>query len=87
MMMTNGVGAYLGSKISGFAIDEYFTQGDIKDWHGIWLSFAIYSLIIAIAFAILFKHKMIQKMLQTLDININKKPFQLLKGFFYLSFH
>jgi len=57
MMMTNGVGAYLGSKISGFAIDEYFTQGDIKDWHGIWLSFAIYSLIIAIAFAILFKHK------------------------------
>ena len=29
----------------------------MKDWHSIWLSFAIYSLIIAIAFAIMFKHK------------------------------
>ena len=29
----------------------------MKDWHSIWLSFAVYSLIIAIAFAIMFKHK------------------------------
>jgi len=29
----------------------------MKDWHNIWLSFAAYALIIAIAFAILFKHK------------------------------
>ena len=29
----------------------------MKDWHTIWLSFAIYALIIAIAFAIMFKHK------------------------------
>lgn len=29
----------------------------MKDWHSIWLSFAIYSLVIAIAFAIMFKHK------------------------------
>ena len=29
----------------------------MKDWHSIWISFAIYALIIAIAFAILFKHK------------------------------
>jgi NHS family xanthosine MFS transporter len=57
MMMTNGVGAYLGSKISGFIIDSYFTTANGKDWHGIWLSFAIYSLIVAILFAIFFKHK------------------------------
>ena len=98
MMMTNGVGAVLGSLTSGWAIDKYFTkafstsselavflktepsnpkmlqfvesQGNsvskdgifdkeilMKDWHSIWLSFAIYALIIAIAFAILFKHK------------------------------
>ncbi|HSN59809.1 MAG TPA: nucleoside permease [Ferruginibacter sp.] len=57
MMMTNGIGAYLGSKLSGYAIDTYFTEGQIKDWHNIWLSFAIYSLIIAIAFAIMFRHK------------------------------
>jgi NHS family xanthosine MFS transporter len=29
----------------------------MKDWHTIWLSFAAYALVIAIAFAILFKHK------------------------------
>ncbi|UUV20519.1 nucleoside permease [Paenimyroides aestuarii] len=29
----------------------------LKDWNNIWLSFAIYSLIIAVLFAIFFKHK------------------------------
>lgn len=29
----------------------------MKDWHNIWLAFAAYSLVIAIAFAIMFKHK------------------------------
>ena len=98
MMMTNGVGAVLGSFTSGWAIDKYFTksftgttdlagflqteptntkmtefvasQGKtigadglfdsvilMKDWHTIWLAFAIYALVIAIAFAVLFKHK------------------------------
>ncbi|MFI5186025.1 MAG: nucleoside permease [Chitinophagales bacterium] len=58
MMMTNGVGAFLGSKISGWVIDRYFTlPGGDRTWHGIWLSFAIYALIIAILFTILFKHK------------------------------
>jgi len=57
MMMTNGFGAYSGSKISGFIIDKYYTHAQGKDWHGIWLAFAIYALIVAIAFAILFKHK------------------------------
>lgn len=57
MMMTNGVGAYLGSVISGYAIDKYFTHGQTKDWHSIWLSFALYALIISIAFAVMFKHK------------------------------
>lgn len=28
-----------------------------KDWHNIWISFAIYALIIAVFFAVLFKHK------------------------------
>lgn len=98
MMMTNGVGAILGSFTSGWAIDRFFTksfnttadlasflqtdvtnpkmlefvksQGNsitadgllqnvilMKDWHTIWQAFAIYSLVIAIAFAILFKHE------------------------------
>jgi NHS family xanthosine MFS transporter len=57
MMMTNGFGAYLGSKISGYVIDKFYTTADGKDWHGIWLAFAIYALIVTIAFAIVFKHK------------------------------
>jgi NHS family xanthosine MFS transporter len=58
MMMTNGVGAFLGSKISGFVIAEYFIlPGGERDWHGIWLSFAIYALVVAVLFMILFRHK------------------------------
>ncbi len=58
MMMTNGVGAFFGSKVSGYVIDNYYTGPEgTKDWHGIWLAFAIYALIIAILFLVLFKHK------------------------------
>jgi NHS family xanthosine MFS transporter len=57
MMMTNGIGAFLGSKLSGYMIDNYFINPEGKDWHGIWLTFAIYSAIVAVFFAILFKHK------------------------------
>lgn len=57
MMMTNGFGAVLGSFVSGWAIDKFFTQDGVRDWHNIWLSFAGYALIIAISFALLFKHE------------------------------
>ncbi len=58
MMMTNGVGAYLGSKISGFVIEEYFIlPGGARDWHAIWLSFAAYAFVVSILFLLFFKHK------------------------------
>ena len=58
MMMTNGFGAVLGSSISGIVIEKYFTYSDnSKDWHGIWISFAAYALVVAVSFIILFKHK------------------------------
>lgn len=57
MMMTNGFGAILGSVVSGYVIDRYFTTNGAKDWQHIWLSFAIYALVIAVAFAVLFRHK------------------------------
>jgi len=58
MMMTNGVGAVLGSSISGIVIDQFFTYSDnSKDWPGIWISFSFYALVVAILFVILFKHK------------------------------
>ena len=58
MMMTNGFGAVLGSSISGLVIQHYFTLADgTKDWHGIWLTFAAYSLVIAVLFVVFFRHK------------------------------
>lgn len=56
MMMTNGVGAYLGSTISGHVIDAFFILPDnSKDWAGIWMAFSIYALVVAIFFALIFK--------------------------------
>ena len=57
MMMTNGFGAIFGSITSGYVIEKYFTSSSGKDWHTIWFSFAIYALVITVAFAIFFKHK------------------------------
>ncbi len=97
MMMTNGVGAVVGSFTSGWMIDAFFTkaftkEADLaafldtqtgnahlqkfiaekeisvyngvfnepifmKDWTHIWLSFAFYALIVAVLFAVFFKHK------------------------------
>jgi MFS transporter, NHS family, xanthosine permease len=95
MMMTNGLGAFLGSRISGWVIDRFYTlrfttlnnllgylKTDasnpavqeitkfnpvqngifketvlIKEWHPIWLAFAGYSLVVAVLFFLLFRHK------------------------------
>ena len=64
MLMTNGIGAVLGSTISGYVIDRFFTDhacseatAICKNWPGIWTTFALYALITGIAFALLFKHK------------------------------
>jgi NHS family xanthosine MFS transporter len=58
MLMTNGIGAVLGSSVSGWMIDAFFTHADgSKDWHGIWTTFALYSLVVAVLFVFLFKHK------------------------------
>ena len=58
MMITNGFGAVLGSKVSGWMIQNYYTsEAGVRDWHGIWLVFAIYSLVVGILFLLFFKHK------------------------------
>ncbi|KFA58632.1 Nucleoside permease NupG [Gilliamella apicola] len=56
MIMTNGIGAYLGSTISGFVVD-YYTSDGIIDWRTIWLIFASYSLVLAIIFLLIFKNE------------------------------
>ena len=58
MMMVNGFGALFGSLTSGIIIDKFFTLSDhSKNWHGIWLTFAAYALVIAIIFPFVFRYK------------------------------
>ncbi len=58
MMMTNGLGAWLGSVASGYVIGKYFVMANgSRDWHGIWLAFAGYALVVAVLFAVMFRHK------------------------------
>lgn len=56
MLMTNGIGAFLGNYISGRVVD-YFTIDGIKDWRSIWFSFAGYALLLGIVFPLVFKYK------------------------------
>jgi NHS family xanthosine MFS transporter len=58
MMMTNGLGTIIGAYGSGVVIEKFFMLEDgNRNWPEIWLAFAIYSLIVAVLFAIMFKHK------------------------------
>lgn len=58
MMMSNGVGAYLGTIISSWAIGKYYILPNGQtDWHGAWLAFAIYALVVAVLFGLFFRHK------------------------------
>lgn len=55
VMMSNGVGAVFGSRMSGLLIDNYFMSEGHFNWQGIWLSFAAYAGIIALLFLLLFR--------------------------------
>lgn len=58
MMMTNGFGAYFGTIASSWVIDKHFILPDGQtNWSGAWSVFAAYSLVVAVLFAFLFKHK------------------------------
>jgi NHS family xanthosine MFS transporter len=56
MTMVNGIGAWVGSILSGMAVD-YFSVDGVKDWQTIWLVFAAYALVLAVIFALFFKYK------------------------------
>jgi len=56
MIMTNGLGAMIGAYGSGVIIDWYTTNGNIN-WQDVWFIFAAYALVVAVAFALLFKYK------------------------------
>lgn len=50
MIMTNGFGALIGSYAAGFVVDHV-------GWPNSWYVFAGYALVVAILFALIFKHK------------------------------
>lgn len=56
MTMVNGIGAWVGSVLSGMAVD-YFSIDGVKDWQTIWLVFAAYSLLLAVIFALFFRYQ------------------------------
>ncbi|MBD3749710.1 MAG: nucleoside permease [Sphingobacteriales bacterium] len=56
MVMTNGVGAYLGGWLSGLVVD-YFTVDGVRNWNNIWFSFAGYALVLAVFFPLIFNYK------------------------------
>ncbi|MDD4610267.1 MAG: MFS transporter, partial [Bacteroidaceae bacterium] len=60
VIVTNGFGATLGTLGAQYVVDA-FTHDEmgfrVGDWPTVWFIFAGYSLVVAIAFAILFKYK------------------------------
>jgi NHS family xanthosine MFS transporter len=56
MLMTNGIGAFAGTFVSGRVVD-YFTVDGVKNWHNIWFCFAGYALVLGIVFPLVFRYK------------------------------
>jgi NHS family xanthosine MFS transporter len=56
MVMTNGLGAFIGSMAAGMVVDHYTVDG-AKDWQSIWLAFAGYALVLGILFPFLFRYR------------------------------
>jgi NHS family xanthosine MFS transporter len=56
MIMTNGLGAFVGGMASGWVVD-YFTADGVKDWQSIWFTFAGYALILGLVFPLVFKYR------------------------------
>jgi len=56
MLMTNGIGAFVGGTMSGWVVD-YFTTNGVKDWQSIWLTFAGYALLLGLVFPFAFRQK------------------------------
>ncbi|MEZ7954238.1 MAG: MFS transporter, partial [Bacteroidales bacterium] len=57
MIVTNGIGAFLGGMASGWVVDAFTDVSGMKSWPEIWFVFAGYALVIGILFAIFFKYK------------------------------
>ncbi len=60
MLMTNGVGATLGTIGAQAVVNHYIENVNgfmVGDWSAVWYIFAGYALVLSIAFALIFKYK------------------------------
>lgn len=55
MLMTNGLGASIGTLAAGAVVDACVYNAATPSWSNAWYIFAAYSLVVGIAFAFLFK--------------------------------
>ncbi len=63
MMMTNGIGASVGMLVAGEVVNRFTTNAGgfqvsvfgMGGWHEVWLIFACYALLVAVAFVLFFR--------------------------------
>lgn len=68
MIMTNGLGAFLGAEASGRVVD-WLTVDGIKNWPYIWFVFAGYALVLGLVFTVIFKYKHDPKAMSKLSVS------------------
>jgi NHS family nucleoside permease-like MFS transporter len=64
MLMTNGLGATIGTLSAGAVVNHYCTWTDgvlVGDWKTVWFIFAGYALVIAVLFAVSFRHEHVKE--------------------------
>lgn len=61
MLMTNGLGATIGTLLAGEVVNHYCSWTEdgflVGDWQTCWFIFAGFALIVGVSFALMFKHK------------------------------
>ena len=55
MLMTNGLGATIGTLIAGEVVNHFVYEAANPSWSSAWFVFAAYSFVVGVLFAILFK--------------------------------
>lgn len=58
MLMTNGIGATIGT-LGAQQVVNYYTIDGVTEWQSCWYIFAAYALVVGIAFALIFRPKKI----------------------------
>jgi MFS family permease len=56
MLMTNGLGASIGTWAAGMVVNHYVYESATPDWATAWYIFAGYAFVVGVLFWILFKN-------------------------------